>query len=190
MIYPDLPSSLIVGKLHGRVIRINARMQLGKGHIGNSVVIQGVSKRHPEPSSPSPLEFPQTVLKQPDPLKQKNCKTTPTPQEQFLIRCIPKVLVQGDSGRRDFVGFPELLGTPWTFSEFARTCPSDFPGTSLTVDFKSNPEFPGSFPDFSGTLPDFSGSSPDLPTGQPLSVGSLRPCDDSKKLPLILEDQQ
>ena len=44
--------------------------------------------------------------------------------------------------------------------------------------------FPGSFPDFSRSSLDFPGSSPDLPRGQPLSLGSLTPSDDSQKVPL------
>ena len=59
--------------------------------------------------------------------------------------------------------------------------PGDSPGTSLAVDFKKAiHRFPASFPGFPG-------SSPDLPRGQPLSLGSLTPSDDSQKVLLIEE---
>ena len=62
--------------------------------------------------------------------------------------------------------------------------PSDFPGSSLTVELNSNPEFARSFPDLSGSSPDFPESSPDFPGGQLLSLGSLTPSPDSQKLSL------
>ena len=56
----------------------------------------------------------------------------------------------------------------------------DFPGSSLTVEFNSNPEVPRKFPEVPWKFPDFSGS-------QPLSMGSLTPSPDSPKLSLINE---
>ena len=53
-------------------------------------------------------------------------------------------------------GSPELLESPWAspeVPELPRKFPSDFPGSSLTVESSSNPDVPRKFPgDFPGSL--------------------------------------
>ena len=74
------------------------------------------------------------------------------------------------------------------FPKLPRRSPGNFPGTSLTVDLKSNPQIPWQFhyrfPEVPQRLP---GSSRHLPgpRGQPLSLGSLTPSPDSLDAPLI-----
>ena len=80
--------------------------------------------------------------------------------------------------------FWRVPGLPRKFPELPRKFFGDFPGTSLTVDFKAIQRFPGSSPNFPGSSPDFPGSFPDFAGGQPLSLGSLTPAPDSQKLSL------
>ena len=85
-------------------------------------------------------------------------------------------------------GSPELLGSPRTSPEVPRTSPEvfgDFPGSSLTVEFNSNPEVPRKFPRLSRKFPALPRKFRDFPGGQPLSLGSLTPSPDSQKLALI-----
>ena len=67
---------------------------------------------------------------------------------------------------------------------YTRKFLGDFPGTSLTVDFKSNLEVPKQFPRFPQKLP--GRLSLTSPKGQPLSVRGLTPSDDSRQVPLII----
>ena len=85
--------------------------------------------------------------------------------------------------------FWKVPGLPRKFPELPRKFFGDFPGSSLTVEFNSNPEvprkfpkLPRKFPKLPRKFPKLPRKFPDFPGGQPLSLGSLTPSPDSQKL--------
>ena len=78
--------------------------------------------------------------------------------------------------------FWEVHRLPRKFPELPRKFFGDFPGSSLTVEFNSNPEVPRKFPKLPRKFPKLPRKFPDFPGGQPLSLGSPTPSPDSQKL--------
>ena len=80
--------------------------------------------------------------------------------------------------------FWKVPGLPQNFPQLPRKFFGDFPGSSLTVEFNSNPRVPQKFPRLPGSSPNFPGGFPDFPGRQLLFLGRLTPSLDSQKLPL------
>ena len=85
------------------------------------------------------------------------------------------------------LSFWEVPGLPRKFPKLPRKFFGDFPGSSLTVEFNSNPGVPQKFPELPRKFPKLPRKFRDLPGGQPLSLGSLTPSPDSQKLFLNFE---
>ena len=80
--------------------------------------------------------------------------------------------------------FWEVPGLPRKFPKLPRKFFGDFPGSSLTVEPKSNPRVPRKFPRLPRKFPGLPRKFPGLPRRLALSLGSLTPSPDSQKLSL------